>query len=199
REVKMGDDDIVEDSFRILVSTDNHLGYCERDPIRGNDSFATFKEVLEIAASENVDMILLGGDLFHENKPSKHSLVRCMELFRSFTFGDKPVLFDYVSDPLEDFKYSTNPNVNYLDPNFNVSIPVFSIHGNHDDPTGLGQFCALDVLSSAGYVNYFGRTSDLKNISVSPLLFMKGSTKLAIYGLSSVKDERLHRLFLEEK
>ena len=29
------------------------------------------------------------------------------------------------------------PVVNYEDPNYNVSIPVFSIHGNHDDPAGV--------------------------------------------------------------
>lgn len=27
--------------------------------------------------------------------------------------------------------------MNYQDDNLNVSIPVFSIHGNHDDPTGV--------------------------------------------------------------
>ena len=27
--------------------------------------------------------------------------------------------------------------VNYEDPNFNIEIPVFSIHGNHDDPAGV--------------------------------------------------------------
>ena len=27
--------------------------------------------------------------------------------------------------------------VNYEDPNYNVSMPVFSIHGNHDDPSGV--------------------------------------------------------------
>lgn len=30
------------------------------------------------------------------------------------------------------------PWVNYQDENLNISIPVFSIHGNHDDPTGVG-------------------------------------------------------------
>uniref|UniRef100_A0A671M3H4 MRE11 homolog A, double strand break repair nuclease n=1 Tax=Sinocyclocheilus anshuiensis TaxID=1608454 RepID=A0A671M3H4_9TELE len=33
------------------------------------------------------------------------------------------------------------PWVNYLDTNLNISIPVFSVHGNHDDPTG----CQLAV------------------------------------------------------
>lgn len=28
--------------------------------------------------------------------------------------------------------------MNYEDANLNVAIPVFSIHGNHDDPQGAG-------------------------------------------------------------
>ncbi|XP_066985311.1 double-strand break repair protein MRE11 isoform X4 [Macrobrachium rosenbergii] len=188
-----------EDSFRILIATDNHLGYNERDTERGDDSFETFEEILELAVEKEVDMILLGGDLFHENKPSRQCLVRCMDLLRKYTFGDRPVLFDFVSDPVENFKHAKNPIVNYQDPNLNVSIPVFSIHGNHDDPSGMGQFCALEMLSTAGLVNYFGRTTDLNDISISPILLEKGRTKLALYGLSSVKDERLFRLFGNDK
>ena len=30
--------------------------------------------------------------------------------------------------------------VNYEDPNYNISIPVFSIHGNHDDPAGVRNY-----------------------------------------------------------
>jgi double-strand break repair protein MRE11 len=30
-------------------------------------------------------------------------------------------------------------HVNYEDPNINVAIPVFSIHGNHDDPSGVSR------------------------------------------------------------
>ena len=35
------------------------------------------------------------------------------------------------------------------------------------------------------------------SIICNPLLFQKGENKLALYGMSSVKDERLHRLFRE--
>ena len=38
----------------------------------------------------------------------------------------------------------------------------FSIHGNHDDPCGLGGFCSLDNLHTAGLINYFGRQNSLK-------------------------------------
>ena len=30
------------------------------------------------------------------------------------------------------------PAINYEDPNLNIGIPIFSIHGNHDDPQGAG-------------------------------------------------------------
>ena len=41
--------------------------------------------------------------------------------------------------------------------------------------------------------------TDLKHIKVRPILMRKGGVKLAIYGLSHVKDERLHRLLRENK
>jgi double-strand break repair protein MRE11 len=48
-----------EDTFRILVSTDNHLGYNERDPVRGLDSFAALEEVLYLAKKYNVRYIYI--------------------------------------------------------------------------------------------------------------------------------------------
>lgn len=42
--------------FRILIATDNHVGYNERDPIRGQDSMNTFREILEIAKERKVSM-----------------------------------------------------------------------------------------------------------------------------------------------
>ncbi len=43
-----------QNTFRILIATDNHLGYLERDPIRGNDSFVAFEEVLRCAKEKQV-------------------------------------------------------------------------------------------------------------------------------------------------
>ena len=48
--------------------------------------------------------------------------------------------------------------VNFDNPNINVGLPVFTIHGNHDDPSGEPNLSAVDVLSSCGLVNYFGRS-----------------------------------------
>jgi double-strand break repair protein MRE11 len=42
-----------------------------------------------------------------------------------------------------------------------VEIPIFSIHGNHDDPSGEGGLAALDLLSVANFINYFGRSDSI--------------------------------------
>ena len=143
-------------------------------------------------------MIVLGGDLFHENKPSRRTIYRCMEMLREFTLGDRPSQLEFLSDPNINFsdKFGT---VNYQDPNFNVSIPVFTIHGNHDDPSGDGGLSAMDIVSVSGLVNYFGKVRDVDDISLSPVLLSKGRTKLALYGLGSIRDERLYRAFQRRK
>ena len=46
-------------------------GVWEKDPVRKEDSFVSFEEVMQKAVEMDVDMVLLGGDLFHDNKPSR--------------------------------------------------------------------------------------------------------------------------------
>ncbi|GJJ71717.1 double-strand break repair protein MRE11 [Entomortierella parvispora] len=187
-----GDD---RDTLTILVATDNHLGYLERDPVRGNDSFAAFEEILALAAESEVDMVLLGGDLFHENKPSRKTMHITSKLLRKYCLGDRPVSIEFLSDPSENFPEGVE-SVNYMDPNLNVSLPVFSIHGNHDDPSGDGNLCALDLLAMNGLVNYFGRSQEIDNVVVKPILLQKGETRLALFGIGNIRDERLHQTFL---
>ncbi len=57
----------------------------------------------------------------------------------------------------------------------------------------------MDLLSVSNLVNYFGKPEDIENIEVSPLLLQKGSARLALFGLGSCRDERLHRLFRKGK
>ncbi|KAK1067980.1 meiotic recombination, partial [Friedmanniomyces endolithicus] len=182
------------DTIRILVSTDNHVGYKERDPIRGDDSWKSFHEVMCLAKDRDVDMVLLAGDLFHENKPSRKSMYHVMRSLRMNCYGDKPCELEMLSDASEMFAGAFN-HVNYEDPDINVALPVFSIHGNHDDPSGENGLAALDLLQMSGLVNYYGRTPESDNISIKPVLLQKGSTKLALYGMSNVRDERLFRTF----
>ncbi|XP_034668205.1 double-strand break repair protein MRE11 [Drosophila subobscura] len=189
----------VENVIRIMVATDNHLGYGEKDAVRGEDSFTAFEEILELAVAEDVDMILLGGDLFHDAVPSQNAMHKCIELLRRYTFGDKLVSLEIVSDQAQCFHNAVNQTVNYEDPNLNIAIPVFSIHGNHDDPSGFGRLSSLDLLSTSGLINYFGRWTDLTKLEISPILIRKGESQLALYGLSHIHDGRLARLFKDFK
>ncbi|XP_044060086.1 double-strand break repair protein MRE11 [Siniperca chuatsi] len=188
-----------EDTFKILIATDIHLGYLEKDAIRGNDSYNTLNEILKCAKTNQVDFILLGGDLFHENKPSRRCLHNCITMLRRYCMGDTPVNFNILSDQTVNFNTTQFPWVNYQDENLNISIPVFSIHGNHDDPTGAEGLCALDLLSASGLVNHFGHSQSVERIEISPILMQKGNTKLALYGLGSIPDERLYRMFVNNQ
>lgn len=43
-----------EDTFKILIATDVHLGYLEKDAIRGNDTYNTLNEILTCAKTNQV-------------------------------------------------------------------------------------------------------------------------------------------------
>jgi double-strand break repair protein MRE11 len=163
----------------------------EKDPVRGNDSITTFEEILKIAKEHQVDLILLGGDLFHENRPSRKIMYQAMELLRAYCFGVKPCTIEIQSQD--------TIKVNYQDPHLKVTLPIFSIHGNHDDPSGDGNLGVMDLLSVAGLVNYFGKTKEVDDIVVQPILLRKGASRLALYGLGNIRDERLHRTFLQKR
>ena len=78
-------------------------GVWERDELRKTDSFKSFEEILQLAVQQNVDMILLGGDLFHDNKPTRNTLVRSIDLITKYCLTDKQVPFQVVSDPAQNF------------------------------------------------------------------------------------------------
>ena len=84
-----------------------------------------------------------------------------------------------------------------------IDLPVFSIHGNHDDPTreggGTEPLAALDLLAASNLVNYFGRQDQVDKVEVAPVLFQKGSSRVALYGMGSLRDERLNRMWHGKK
>lgn len=179
---------MAEDIFRIMIATDNHLGYYERDPIRRDDSFLSLEEVLQTSHQENVDFLILGGDLFHEHYPSKYTLNRAFQLFSSNVIGEREIKFETLS---------TYTPLNYLSPSIKIKLPVFIVHGNHDDPASDTNITAINLMQNANYVNYIYAQFVDGVMEVRPIILKKGSTLLAIYGLGHIKDERLNRMFKE--
>ena len=53
--------------------------------------------------------MLLGGDLFHENNPSRDTLVRAMAVLRQFCLSDRPVSFEVLSDQSQNFAEGCGP------------------------------------------------------------------------------------------
>jgi double-strand break repair protein MRE11 len=168
----------------------------------GLDSFAAFEEVLYLAKHFQCDMVLIAGDLFHENRPSRRTLHKTMEILRNYCLGPGAVKLQILSDPATTLS-SSQTNVNYLSEYHSIDLPVFSIHGNHDDPTrdaGGQLLAALDLLSVSSLLNYFGRQEQVDQVQVRPILIQKGNnTKVALYGMGSMRDERLNRMWQSQK
>lgn len=121
--------------------------------------------------------MLLGGDLFNDNKPTPSTLNKATSLLNKYCLGSGDINFTHhptEKSPLVVlfllFIPLTTRPVNYEDENLNIALPVFVIHGNHDDPTHEVSSCnilslsqgpeskahsALDILSSSRLVNYF--------------------------------------------
>lgn len=57
----------------------------------------------------------------------------------------------------------------------------------------------MDVLGATGLINYFGKWTDVTQVNVTPLILKKGSTTVALYGLSYMSDQRLSRLMRNKK
>ena len=48
-----------ENTFKILVATDIHLGFMEKDAVRGNDTFVTLDEILRLAQENDVSLVCI--------------------------------------------------------------------------------------------------------------------------------------------
>jgi double-strand break repair protein MRE11 len=188
--------------IRIVISTDNHLGFKDKDSVRCDDSYAAFEEVLLTARKRQADFVLLAGDMYHENKPQRRTMHSSMELLRKYTYGQEDVHLEVLNAPDEKVVETPSGRPNFQDPHHAISLPVFSIHGNHDEPTrdgGTKSLSALDLLAEANLINYFGKSDQVDKIEINPVLLRKGDTRVALYGLGAISDERLNRMFEQKK
>ena len=113
-------------------------------------------------------------------QPSRRTTHQTFDLLREYCLGDEPVGFQVISDQSASL-VGRRGTVNYEDPNYSVGLPVFAIHGNHDDPTREGgdeALAALDLLSVTNFVNYFGKADKVDDVTIKPILMKKGATKV---------------------
>ena len=105
-------------TLRVLIATDTHLGAHERDPIRKDDAFLAFEEIFNHAKRYAVDCVFLAGDVFDVNKPSRETLVRCMETLGEATRGDDAIEIEILSD-----QYHSPDAKEYLIDYFRTKVP----------------------------------------------------------------------------
>lgn len=184
-------------SLRVLICSDVHLGYAAHDRIRCDDSFRAFDEVLSLAANHACDMVLHAGDLFHYTRPSNHTMKRAATALQTHhnRVGTKATM-------------TVSPSNDTL---MHSACPVLSIHGNHDEPSGLAYTSPLHVLQEARLLYYLdapqqhqhashGTTAlsigSLPKRKLRPYLFHKQNTTMALYCFGNVRNEQaLHTAF----
>ncbi|KAL8450789.1 hypothetical protein Emag_003077 [Eimeria magna] len=179
-----------ESTFKILIATDTHLGFKGEDPVRGNDSFRTFEEILQIGRKESVDFVLHGGDLFDENKPSRTTLYRAMCLLRKYCFGSGTIQFDVLSTVnAAATGDATQPSVNGV------------TGGAPAAPAGRKEGVRVEAAPPEGqtHTNAEANLAHAATQGMATDVFRFGlnylNENLAIYGMGWVRDERLHRAY----
>lgn len=153
-----------------------------------------FEEALRKARDRDVDFILLGGDLFHMNKPSASIEHKCIRIIKKHMneASDRCTSFKRISGSFSHFKKLNHAN--FEDPNLKVPYPIMTIHGNHDDPTGPTAQSVCEKLATCGLLNYFGAidtSSNALTTVIEPIVLQKGKIKLALYGLGFIPDQKL--------
>jgi double-strand break repair protein MRE11 len=58
---------------------------------------------MRLAKDRDVDMVLLGGDLFHYHTPTRKSLLHVIQSLRLNCLGDRPCELEFLSDGTEIF------------------------------------------------------------------------------------------------
>jgi hypothetical protein len=113
-----------------------------------------------------------------------------MKILRKYVFGPRQI---------NTWDISNYKEPNFLSPNLNIDLPVFVMHGNHDLPIpGANERCTsvVEVLDSAGLINYFGSVVQTeREIVIEPVVFRKGGILVCVYALGHIRDVRLKKYF----
>lgn len=131
--------------LKLAISSGNHLGFAFEHPIRKNDSFEAFEEILKKSREINVDFLLLAGNLSEEARPSQEILCKTMNVFKENIMGNKCINFEISWDN------SSIKSVNYASENINIDLPVFAIQGKNELSSDKEKNI-LDVLHDGNYV-----------------------------------------------
>lgn len=163
--------------MKLAIISDLHLGYAYNTE-RGEDSFTQAREAIQKALGENVDAILLAGDIFDSRVPSQDVLGKAMQLFLpALTSGSRGVELDSA----------INKNEKEIPQTVFSGTPIIAIHGTHER-RGRGLTNSVQLLEKAGI---------LIHLHCSAVVLKKELDRVAVHGMSGVP-EKYARQVLEE-
>ncbi len=150
--------------MKIAVISDMHLGYGEGTP-REEDSYRQTEEAVDKALEEDVDLILLAGDIFDKKTPNQETLSRALKILK------KPLMKKgknvEIKEP-ERAKEKLSEN----------GVPVVAIHGTHERRSK-GYVNPIEMLEDAGY---------LVHLHCEKAVLRINGEEVAIHGLSGVPE-----------
>ncbi|KXB09261.1 hypothetical protein AKJ35_00020 [candidate division MSBL1 archaeon SCGC-AAA833F18] len=155
--------------MKIAVLSDFHLGAKQRSP-REQDPLIQAREAFEKAVQENVQLILISGDIFNQRTPSQELWAKAMRILNLPSSKDESrvELLEVLGKDEEE-----------ISPLALRGIPVIAVHGNHER-RGVGLVDPVEALEAAGLVI---------RLNQNTILLKTPEGKVAIHGMGFVPEE----------
>lgn len=152
--------------MKIGILSDTHFGFAQGTE-RENEAVEQASAALELILKENVDFVLMAGDLFDTNQPSPEAWKQAFSFFR--LAQPFPNGLELVRENRDGSKESLQWK----------HLPVVSIHGTHEY-RAKDFVNALDVLEKSGF---------LVHLHAQKLFLKKGNETVCVQGLSGVPEK----------
>ncbi len=152
--------------MRIAFLSDFHLGFKQAG--REEEAFENAKQAFELAVKHNADLILISGDVFHEEVPNAKTLLQAMELFSIAKNAND----NYTK--IIKIKGATKKELTLK------GIPIIAIHGTHEF-RGRDYVNYLQLFESAGFIAYVHAAKAVCTIN---------NERIAVHGLGGVPEKK---------
>src|SRR3989344_4254265 len=151
--------------MKIAFFSDTHLGFGGKE--RENESYENARQCFELAMKNNVDAIVLGGDIFDVKHPSYDVFVNSMDVFAIAKGKESSVKASALTRTGE-------KAISYK------GTPVIAIHGNHEY-LGRDYAGVLDIFDRAGCLCYF---------HAAVVTLEKGNEKVCLHLLGNIPEKK---------
>jgi len=151
--------------LKIAVISDMHLGY-KSGTEREEDAFKQAEEAIDKSIDEDVDLILLPGDIFDEKTPSQETWSKALKILK------KPLIETKKEVEIKE-------TIKGKEKLSKSSVPVVAIHGTHERRSK-GYVNPMEMLEDMGYLIHLHCDKTILKIN---------GEEIAVHGMSGVPEE----------